>query len=180
VKKGIIECFPTLHDFVAESETPLNPEIASEMIEHLKNLQVSIKQYFPPAKEGMSWLRNPFSASIEDLDLPVRKIEQLIDIAADRNLIATFKPATLFKFWTQPRSEYPEVAKHAVKKLLPFASTYRCEVAFSKYTLTKTKQRSRLDPEADMRLQLSNIKLDFKELISGRQAHQYHKKNTFR
>jgi hypothetical protein len=100
---------------------------------------------------------------------------------ADRNLIATFKPATLFEFWAQLRSEYPEVAKHAVKKLLPFASTYRCEVAFSKYTLTnnKTKQRSRLDPEADMRLQLSNIKLHFKELISGRQAHQSHKKKYF-
>jgi hypothetical protein len=29
VKKGIIESFPTLHDFVAESETPLSPQIAS-------------------------------------------------------------------------------------------------------------------------------------------------------
>jgi hypothetical protein len=115
----------------------------------------------------MSWLRNPFSASIEDLDLPVRKTEQLIDIAADRNLKATFKPAIKFEFWAQLISEYPEVAKHAVKKLLPFASTHRCEVAFSKYSVTKTKQRSRLDPEADMQLQLSNIKPDFKELISG-------------
>jgi hypothetical protein len=119
----------------------------------------------------MSWLRNPFSASIEDLDLPVRKMEHLIDIAADRNLKATFKPTIMFEFWAQLRSEYPEVAKHAVKKLLPFASTHRCEVAFMKFTLTKTKQRSRPDPEADMQFQLSNIKPDFKELISGRQAH---------
>jgi hypothetical protein len=101
VRKGIIECFPTLHDFVAESKTPLSPEIVSEIIEHLKNLQVSIKEYFPPLKEDMSWLRNPFSASIEGLDLPVRKIEHLIDIAADMNLKATFKPATLFEFWAQ-------------------------------------------------------------------------------
>jgi hypothetical protein len=174
VKKGIIECFPTLHDFVAESETPLSPEIASEIIIHLKNLQVSIKEYFPPPKEDMSWLRNPFSASIEDLDLPVRKTEQLIDIAAVRNLKAIFKSMTLFEFWAQLRSEYSEVAKHTMKKLLPFASTYRCEVAFLKYTLTKTKQRVDSIPKADMRLQLSYIKLDFKELISGRQAHHSH------
>jgi hypothetical protein len=44
VKKRMIECFPTLHDIVAESETPLSPVIASEVIEHLKNLQVSIKE----------------------------------------------------------------------------------------------------------------------------------------
>jgi hypothetical protein len=50
-KKGIIECFPAFHDFVAELETPPSPEIASEIIEHLKNLQVSIKEYFPPLKK---------------------------------------------------------------------------------------------------------------------------------
>jgi hypothetical protein len=82
--------------------------------------------------------------------------------------------ATLFEFWAQLKSESPELAKHAVKKLLPFTSTYRCEVAFSKYTLTKTKQRSRLELEPDMWIQLSNIKPDFKELISGRQAHKSH------
>jgi hypothetical protein len=78
------------------------------------------------------------------------------------------EPATLFEFWAQLRSENPEVAKHAVKKLLPFTSTYRCEVAFFKYT----KQRSRLELEPHMWNQLSNIKPDFKELISGRQAHK--------
>jgi len=35
------------------------------------------------------------------------------------NLKATFKPATLFEFWAQLRSEYPEVAKHAVKNYYP-------------------------------------------------------------
>ena len=38
-----------------------------------------------------------------------------------------------------------------------------CEAAFKKYTLTTTKQRSRLDPEADMWVKLSNIRPDFKQ-----------------
>jgi len=36
-------------------------------------------KYFPSPKEDMSWLRNPFSASTEDLNLPVREVEKLMD-----------------------------------------------------------------------------------------------------
>jgi hypothetical protein len=70
------------------------------------------------------------------------------------------------------RSEYPEIAKNAVQ-LLPVVSTYCCETAFSKYTYTKNKRRGRLDPEADMRIQLSIIKPEF-ENKSGNQVHPSH------
>jgi hypothetical protein len=79
----------------------------------------------------------------EDLDQPFREVKQLIEIVGDRKLKDTFKQATLFEFWSPLRSEYPEIAKHAVQLLLPFVSTHHCEAAFMKYTLTKTKQRSR-------------------------------------
>ena len=89
--KEITECFPTFFGFLPESETPVLSEIASELIEHLKNLQMFIRKYFPSAKEELSWVKNPFSASPEDFDLPLREVEQLIDIVADRNQIDTFK-----------------------------------------------------------------------------------------
>jgi len=73
-----------------ESETSLLSEIASELTEHATNLQMSISKYFPSAKEEVSWVKNPFSASTEEkLN---REVEQLIDIVADRNQIDTFKP----------------------------------------------------------------------------------------
>jgi hypothetical protein len=83
---------------LSESETPLSSEISSEITEYLKNLQTSIKEYFPSPKEDTSWLRNSFSVSIEDLDLTLREFEQLMDIPAERNVKDTLKPATLFKF----------------------------------------------------------------------------------
>jgi hypothetical protein len=55
-------------------------EIASELIEHQTNLQMSIRKYFPSAKDEVSWVKNPFSVSTEDSDLPLREDEQLIDI----------------------------------------------------------------------------------------------------
>jgi len=68
------------------------------------------------------------------------------------------------------RSEYPETAQLAVH-LLPLVAKYRSEAAFSKYVLTKTKQRSKLNPEADVPVQLSIIKTELKNVISGNQAH---------
>jgi len=88
----------------------------------------------------------------EDLDQPLREVKQLIEIVGDRKLKDTFKQAILFEFWSPLRIEYPETAKHAVQLPLPLVSTHHCEAAFMKYTLTKTKQRSRLDPEADMQV----------------------------
>jgi len=81
-----------------ESETSLLSEIASELTEHATNLQMSISKYFPSAKEEVSWVKNPFSASTEDVDLPLREVEQLIDIVADRNQIDTFKPWICLNF----------------------------------------------------------------------------------
>lgn len=176
INRGISECFPTLHDFVCESKTALSAEITSEIINHLQNLQVSIREYFPRREEDLDWVRNPFSVPVEKFHqtLTVKQIEQLIDVAADGNLKTTFNSATLLQFWAQLRSEYPELAHFAVKKLLPFATTYRCEVGFSKYALTKTDLRSKLNPEADMRIQLSNIEPDIDKLVSNKQAHPSH------
>lgn len=71
----------------------------------------------------MSWLRNSFSAPIEDLDLPLGEFQRLIGISAARNLKDTLKPANLLQYWPLLRSEYPETAKHDVQQLLPFVST---------------------------------------------------------
>jgi hypothetical protein len=73
-----------------------------------------------------------------------------------------FQTTTLFEFCSLLTSEYPEIAKHGRQHLLSFVSTYRCEAAGLEYTLIKNKERSKLDPEADVWVQLSNIKPDFK------------------
>jgi len=56
----------------------------------------------------------------EDLDQSFREVKQLIEIVGDRKLKDTFKQATPFEFWSPLRSEYPEIAKHAVQLLPPF------------------------------------------------------------
>jgi len=73
-----------------------------------------------------------------------------------------FQTMNLFEFCPLLTSEYPDIAKYGRQHLLFFVSTYCSEAAVLKYPLIKKKQRIRLDSEADVWVQLSNIKPDFK------------------
>jgi hypothetical protein len=90
---------------LSESETPLSPDISSEISEHLKILQASIREYFPSARNDVSWLEYPLSASTEYLDLQLRAIEHLTDMAPDGNIIDILNPTTVFESWSLRRSE---------------------------------------------------------------------------
>ena len=50
---------------------------------------------------------------------------------------------------------YPRIAKAALEILAPFVTSYLCEQGFSKLVEMKSKKRSRLDCENDMRVSLS-------------------------
>ena len=71
-------------------------------------------------------------------------------------------------------TEYPLLPNKAVNILLPFATTYLCETAFSALTNMKTKYRSRLVVESDMRVCLSNITPRIDSLCKAKQAHLSH------
>ena len=68
------------------------------------------------------------------------------------------------------------LSNKAVNILLPFATTeaYLCETAFSALTNMKTKYRSRLVVESDMRVCLSNITPRIYSLCKAKQAHPSH------
>ena len=63
-----------------------------------------------------------------------------------------FREKSLSAFWLSVSTEYPLLSNKAVNILLPFTTTYLCETAFSAVTNMKTKYRSRLVVENDMRV----------------------------
>lgn len=60
------------------------------------------------------------------------------------------------EFWISLSNEYPDLCQEALKKLVPFATTYLCESGFSTLTTIKTKSRNKLDVEPTMRVSLTN------------------------
>lgn len=100
---------------------------------------------FPEKKLG--WIRNPFSINLNEMDseLSLNIKEKLIELSTNENLRIIFKENSIDKFWIIIKSEYPELSKIAISTLLPFASTYLCETAFSALTVIKNKYRTKLN-----------------------------------
>jgi hypothetical protein len=106
-------------------------------------------------------IQNPFTGSFQTEDFSIKEYEQLTDIASDSVLKQKFPTISLSRSWASLTEEYPEILRCAVRKLLPFPTTCLCESVFSRYNMTKTNYRNKLDAQADLRLQLSPIIPDF-------------------
>ena len=153
---------PYISFSLSESETRLSPDISSEISEYLKILQASIREYSPIYKERCELARIS-ALSLDGVSGPTAQSNRTpYWHGAWRKLNRHFKTESVFEFWYLRRSEYPEIANHAVQPLLSFGSTYRCEAAFSEQPLTEKNQRNRLDPWADVRVRLSYINPDFR------------------
>ena len=70
--------------------------------------------------------------------------------------------------------EYPLICKKAILVLLPFASSYLCEIGLSTVATLKTKYRSRLNFESDLRVAVSDLNPRFDKLCFKKKAHLSH------
>ena len=70
------------------------------------------------------------------------KQKELLDIINDRTLELKFKEMKLDEFWLLTRSEYPIISNQALIVLLPFSTSYLCELSFSAIFHIKNKKRS--------------------------------------
>ncbi|KAK1904161.1 Zinc finger BED domain containing protein 5 [Dissostichus eleginoides] len=176
VKAGDVSAFPALESFLSENELTLDDGVRDNMVAHLVSLRQQFRQYFPVMTEDNSWMRSPFSMEASGLpkNLTVAEQESLIELSCDETLKPAFRKQSLVDFWIKQHREYPALSDKAVRFLLPFATTYLCEKGFSSLAVIKTKYRSRLNAEPDLRLKLTSIAPDIKGLCSQRQAQPSH------
>ena len=85
-----------------------------------------------------------------------------------------FEAFPVTDFWLRIASSYPEISKTALKKLLPFSSTWLCESAFSTLMNVKSKQRNRVEVEQDVRCALSSTEPRIKNFVAKVQSHPSH------
>ncbi|XP_025424878.1 zinc finger BED domain-containing protein 5-like [Sipha flava] len=143
------------------------------------NLLQNLNSYFPKdvqesIRKNYEWILNPFSVTSKSAALNAAEYEVLIDIVSDSYYQTSFKSKPISEFWAQLGKDHSILSSKAKLLLLPFGTTYLCETAFSRYTATKTKYRSRLDAENDMRPQLTSVIPDIDKLSSKKQAHCSH------
>ena len=135
--------------------------------------------YFPDiSKPKFDVVRNPFlvnmNMSMPILDEMNEAREQLINMMHDSNVRDIFNSSSLSKFWCRMMAQYPAIAHFALKLIVPFPSTYLCEIAFSSLLIIKSKYRNRLNTESDLRCCLSTREPRINILMDRKQAQSSH------
>ncbi|KAL4113559.1 hypothetical protein QTP88_017166 [Uroleucon formosanum] len=164
-----LTCFSLTSNFLQENELKINESFLEIIKEHLNNLLQNLNSYFPKdvqesIRKNYEWILNPFSVTSKPAALNAAEYEVLIDMVSDSYYQTSFKSKPISEFWAQLGKDHSILSSKAKLLLLPFGTTYLCETAFSRYTATKTKYRSRLDAEDDMRLQLTSVIPDIDKL----------------
>jgi hypothetical protein len=77
-------------------------------------------------------------------------------------------------FWSSVKREYPEISCKALRILISFATSYLCEGGFSAVAVIKSKYRSKLNVEKEMRVAVSKMSSRFELLCHGKEAHPSH------
>uniref|UniRef100_A0A8C5QIQ5 Uncharacterized protein n=1 Tax=Leptobrachium leishanense TaxID=445787 RepID=A0A8C5QIQ5_9ANUR len=172
VSKERFDMFPNAcHEFTHLDTTGKN-ELKKTIIEHLAKLQERFNDYFPEQHRDDGWIHDPFGIKLESVMLPSNEESQLVELSCDQMLKKKLTEITLSQFWCSVMTEYPSIATHAIKIILPFSTTYHCESGFSVLVQLKTKNRNRLDIEHDLRVALSTITPDFETLINSKKHPQ--------
>lgn len=171
--KNLIDCFPTLHAFLSENDLTLNEAEKFMFLDHLSQLIVHFEKYFPEDIQQHDWIKDPFTSDPPQAFTTSEK-EQFIDITSDSRLKSKFLSSSLSQFWTSVKQEYPDVANKALHILIPFATSYLCEAGFSAVAVIKTKYRSKVNVEKEMRIAISKLVPRFEYLMNSKQAHPSH------
>jgi hypothetical protein len=102
--------------------------------------------------------------------------EELIDLSVGTSLKLNFNRRKLTQFWLSVHQTCPTLSTEALKLLLPFSSSYMCEVKFLTTVGKKTKFRNKLQLSNSLLLKITRIHVDVNAVINSnrKQAHQSH------
>lgn len=142
---------------------------------HLAMLAKNFKKYFLADDKliaSYEWVRDPFHKTPEGLSIDEE--EKFIDFTTSGETKRQFSNKSLFEFWSGVEDYFSALKTRAFRILLPFSTSYLCETGFSAVASLKTKYRSRLNIETELRVAISNIKPSFEKLCSARQAQGSH------
>ena len=147
--------FPTFAEILEEGTNEIDIDDLHDLIkEHLQNLIVEIRGYFPDKHSKSFCLTiNPFSVNVSDV--PETAQEEFIELINNFEAKTGFVDLQIEEFWVKSLIKFPVLSDFAIRNLLPFPTTYLCETAFSQLLIIKNKYRNKLNLEDDFRCAIS-------------------------
>ncbi|KAL6472598.1 hypothetical protein MHYP_G00187860 [Metynnis hypsauchen] len=186
-----IKTIPLSNDTVARRINDIANDLQEQLIDKLKDKRFALQ--FDEATDSnkdclfvsyvrfdmtnslsqYDWVRDPFNAPAPT-GFSSAEEDQFIDMTTDSTLRLRFTSQTLSEFWLSVEREYPLLGQKVTGILIPFATSYLCETGFSAVTALKTKYRSQLNIEQELRVAVSCFKPRFEKLCAAKRAHCSH------
>ncbi|XP_072399223.1 zinc finger BED domain-containing protein 5-like [Diabrotica undecimpunctata] len=171
VKKcQLLTNFPNLKQFLESAEQSLPDLIKINAAEHLRSLATTFRIYFHEPDPDDGWIRNPFSCqAIEQIQgLTEEEQDKLVDLSSCGTMKDIFNGEKIADVWATTRKDYKELGHKAMKKILPFATTYRCQQAFYSICFMKNKYRNRLDMRSDFRVKVLSLEPNITKIMDSK------------
>ncbi|XP_067141801.1 protein FAM200C-like [Centruroides vittatus] len=142
---------------------------------HLTKLRERFFDYFPDLDlHTVSWVVDPCKCEIANIpEEPQGLAEALFELQSNNEACIQFEnKADLSSFWMSEAAKVFKIAyKEAVKKLLPFATTYLCEQGFSILMNIKMKNRNQLNAKDCIQIALTSKSPNFEVIVSNMKHH---------
>ncbi|XP_035214636.1 protein ZBED8-like [Stegodyphus dumicola] len=179
VEQNKIASFSRLALFLEDCENITFADIKDTIVRHLIKLRKRFSDYFPDLDtRTVSWIVDPFKCEIAMIPKePSDLAEAILELRSNTEARIQFesKP-NLSSFWMSKAAKAFKIAhEEAVKKLLPFGTTYLCEQGFSTLMNIKTKNRNGLNAEDCIQIALTSKSPNFEAIVSNMKQHHFSK-----
>ena len=170
---GSSQYFTFLSTLLETKSMMLPSHLRSVFVQHLSKLDSKFYKYFPENLSDYEWIRNPFDQPCPS-SFSEQEKENYIDLTCDNSLKRKFNSGNPTKLWILLNGEYPALTEKALPMIIPFATSCLYKASFSAMAVIKTKYRTRINVERDIRVAVSKILPRFDELCKNKQAHTSH------
>ena len=148
----------------------LSSNLGSVFLQHLPNLQLKFKKYFPENLSSYERIRRPFAQPTPS-SFTEQGNEDYLDLTCDNSRKRKFDLVNPTNFWISLNDKYPALKKKGLRMFFLFATSYLCKAGLSAMAVINSKYRSRINVEREVRGAVSKIFPRFEERCKNKQAH---------
>nr|CAH7734517.1 unnamed protein product [Callosobruchus chinensis] len=125
----------------------------------------AVEKSLTPVVRKFAWIQDPFHAQSPPESTSLGE-KSLIELSCDNSLESKFASSDLVEFWVSVKNEYPALSLKALRILTLFATSYLCKAGFSAVAAIKSKYRSKINVEQEMRVAVSSLIPRFEKMCA--------------